>query len=212
MPAINRYYSSNAVRTTTTATLTSIATSVPVAATTGFPPSVPFTLVLDEGQVSEEIVTVTAVTSLTLTIIRGVDGTSGVSHSLGAKAVHALTARDLREPQEHIAAEATIHGSTGALLDVGRVQTVTAAKTFTASGAAVTPVVVQAAAGQTATITEWRNSAAAAMFAINAAGQPKFYASQTTATAGTITPPALVLGYLVCDVGGTLVKVPYYNV
>ena len=212
MPAINRYYSSNAVRTTTTATITSIATSVPVAAVTGFPASTPFTMVLDEGQVSEEIVTVTAVAALTLTITRGQDGTSAVSHSLGAKAVHALTARDLREPQEHIAATTTIHGSTGALVDVGGVQTVTATKTFAASGAAATPVVVRGAAAQTATLTEWQNSANAAMFAITRDGQPKFYTSSAVAAAGTITPPSLVLGYITIDVGGTQVKVPYYNV
>ena len=115
MPVVNRYYSSNAVRTTTTTSISSTDLTVPVSAVTGFPASTPFTLVLDEGQVSEEIVTVTTVSALTLTILRGVDGTTAVAHSLGAKAVHALTARDLREPQEHIAAEANVHGFVGNL-------------------------------------------------------------------------------------------------
>lgn len=45
----NRYYSNTAIATTLTAGITSANTVIAVAATTGFPASTPYTLVLDEG-------------------------------------------------------------------------------------------------------------------------------------------------------------------
>ena len=45
----NRYYSNTAIATTLTAAVTTSNTVLPVAATTGFPASTPYTLVLDEG-------------------------------------------------------------------------------------------------------------------------------------------------------------------
>lgn len=45
--AVNRYYSSTAVQTTLTGGVSNSATTLPVASTTGFPASYPFTLVLD---------------------------------------------------------------------------------------------------------------------------------------------------------------------
>lgn len=44
---------------------------------------------------------------------RGVDGTAGSTHDSGATVTHSATARDFREPQEHIAAESGVHGVSG---------------------------------------------------------------------------------------------------
>ena len=97
-----RYYSSTAERTTLTASMTNSQTTMVVTATTGFPASKPFTLIIDQDTVNEEVVECTGNTGLTLTITRGVDSTSAVSHSNGATVNHGITARDLREPNTHI--------------------------------------------------------------------------------------------------------------
>lgn len=119
----NRYYSSTATRTQLTMAISSTATLIAVASTLGLPDSTPFTLVLDAGTASEEIVTVTSLSGLNLTVVRGEDGTSGASHAIGCEVRHAATARDFREPQEHIAATADVHGVTGALLSTTSAQT-----------------------------------------------------------------------------------------
>lgn len=109
----NRYYSATAVRTQLKAAVSASSSVISVTTVTGFPSSTPFTLVLDPNQITEEVVTVTAVSGLNLNVSRGQDGTNALSHDLGAVVMHALTARDLREPQEHIAADAAVHGITG---------------------------------------------------------------------------------------------------
>jgi hypothetical protein len=97
-----RYYSSTAVETTLTSNVSNSATTLPVASTSGFPGSTPYTLILDEGTVNEEIVTVTGVASLNLTATRGVDGTTAVSHSNGATVKHGVSARDFDETNSHV--------------------------------------------------------------------------------------------------------------
>jgi hypothetical protein len=97
-----RYYSSTAVETTLTSNVSNSATTLPVASTSGFPGSTPYTLILDEGTVNEEIVTVTGVASLNLTVTRGVDGTTAVSHSNGATVKHGVSARDFDEANSHV--------------------------------------------------------------------------------------------------------------
>jgi hypothetical protein len=97
-----RYYSSTAVETTLTSSVSNSATTLPVASTSGFPGTTPFTLILDEGTVSEEVVTVTGVASLNLTVTRGEDGTSAVSHSNGGTVKHGVSARDFDEANAHV--------------------------------------------------------------------------------------------------------------
>lgn len=113
--APNRYYSSNAVETTLTGGISDSATTLSVASATGYPGSFPFTVHLDLGTSSEEIVTVTNVSGLNFDITRGVDGSSAVSHGLGATVIHGVSARDFTEPQAHIAATTGVHGVTGSL-------------------------------------------------------------------------------------------------
>ena len=93
-----RHYSSTAVRTTLTADITSTATTITVAAATGFPASYPWTAIIDQDTLNEEVVEVTARSGTTLTVTRAVDGTTGVSHSAGATVNHGVSARDFDEP------------------------------------------------------------------------------------------------------------------
>lgn len=107
---VNRYYSSVAQETTLTSSASAAAGTITVQELSGWPVQTPFTAVIDPGQPAEEIVNVTAVGGLTLTVERGVDGSTAIDHAAGAVVRHMMTARDLREPQEHMAASLAVHG------------------------------------------------------------------------------------------------------
>ena len=92
-----RYYSSTAVATTLSASANNSTTSITVAALTGYPAQTPFTAIIDPDTASEEVVEVTNVSGTTLTVTRGVDGTSAVSHNAGAVFRHGVSARDFDE-------------------------------------------------------------------------------------------------------------------
>lgn len=123
--APNRYYSSNAVKTTLTGGITSGATSLNVASATGYPAQVPFTIHVDLDTSNEEIMTVTGVSGTTFTVTRGSDGSAALSHSTGASVVHGVSARDFQEPQDHLGSSSTVHGVTGALVGTTMTQTLT---------------------------------------------------------------------------------------
>ena len=74
-------------------------------------------------------------------------------------------------------------------------------------------LVFRAAASQTANLQEWQNSAGTVLTSILAAGTINFASGNTsaTATAGAITAPVLVTGYITMQIAGTTVKVPYYS-
>ena len=93
-----RFYSSIAVRTTLSSGINSSVTSITVAAVTGFPGSYPYTLILDEGLSTQEVVEVTAGSGTTLTVTRGVDGSVAAAHGTGAAVNHGVSARDFDEP------------------------------------------------------------------------------------------------------------------
>ena len=97
-----RYYSSTAARTTLAADITNVATTVGVTAVSGWPESYPYTIIIDQDTINEEVVTVTARVGTTLTVTRGVDGTTGVAHSAGAAVNHGVSARDFDEPNLHV--------------------------------------------------------------------------------------------------------------
>ena len=54
--SVNRYYSSTAVDSTLSGSITNVATSMTVASVSGWPTSYPYTVILDEGTASEELV------------------------------------------------------------------------------------------------------------------------------------------------------------
>lgn len=120
-----RYFSSIAQRTTLATDVNAGATTIVVAATTGFPASRPYTLVLDVDTVTEEIVEVTAASGTTLTVVRGVDGTSAAAHVTGAVVAHQVTARDLDEPNAHVNASSAVHGLAGSVVGTTDAQTLT---------------------------------------------------------------------------------------
>jgi hypothetical protein len=103
-----RNFSSTAVETSLQSSIAAQSqgasnTSFIVASVSGFP-SVPFTLIVDPDTSKEEVVTVTAASSTTLTVTRGEDSTQAVAHSAGAVVRHGVSGRDFREEQTHIAA------------------------------------------------------------------------------------------------------------
>ena len=119
-----RNYSNTYPGGTLTGGVSSGATSLVVSSASGLPVAVPYTLTIDDGSPSLEVVEVTAQSGVNLTVTRGVDGTAAVSHSLGAPVTHSHTARDFREPQLHIDAT-TAHGATGAVVGTTNTQTLT---------------------------------------------------------------------------------------
>lgn len=97
-----RYYSSVAVATTLASDVNNVETSIQVSSLTGFPAQAPFTIIVDQDQPTEEVMEVTNVASLVLTVARGIDGTSAVAHTTGAIVRHGVSARDFDEANAHV--------------------------------------------------------------------------------------------------------------
>lgn len=129
--AVSRYYSSTALQSSLTNSITNSTTIIQVGATVGFPASLPYTLAIDYGVASEELVEVTGVAGLNLTVTRAVDSTSAQSHAAGAVVKHVTSARDFTESRNHENATSAVHGVAGALVGTTDVQTLTN-KTLTA--------------------------------------------------------------------------------
>jgi hypothetical protein len=110
--AQNRYYTSDATATTLAASLGAVTPgstgqTVEVASITDWPTSYPFTTLIDWGNGSQEVATMTQAATGSgpytfANCIRGDDGSLSPSHSNGATIVHGVSARDFNEPQEHI--------------------------------------------------------------------------------------------------------------
>jgi hypothetical protein len=125
--APSRYYSSVARRTTLTADISAVATTITVAAATGYPGTTPYTLIIDQDTVNEEVVEVTNRSGTTLTVTRGVDGTSGIAHTAGSSVEHGVSARDFADSRSHEAASEAVHGlgAGSAVVGVTDTQTLT---------------------------------------------------------------------------------------
>lgn len=132
--ANSRFYSSTALETTLTNSITPSTTIIQVAATTGFPGSLPYTIAIDYGAAGMELVEVTSVAGLNLTVTRAVDGTSAASHNSGAAVRHVSSARDFTDSRTHEAATGAVHGLTGDIVGTTDTQTLT---NKTISGAAL---------------------------------------------------------------------------
>jgi hypothetical protein len=164
-----RNYSSVARAVTLSSSVSGSATTFPVSDTTGFP-TPPFTLVADPGRSGEEIVTVTNQVGLNLTVVRGQDGTGAQPHDAGATLRHMATARDYREPAEHIALTSDVHGVTGSLVGATQAQDVDN-KTFTPAVGDHTPLTFKAASGQTAPMVVFKDSGNNTTGSITTAGR-----------------------------------------
>lgn len=126
-----RFYSSTALQTTLTSSISAATTVINVGATTGFPPSTPYTLSLDYGSPNEELVEVTSVASTSLTVTRAIDGTSATLHNAGAIVRHVSSARDFSDSRNHENASTGVHGLAGGSALVGTNDTQTLSnKTF----------------------------------------------------------------------------------
>jgi|SRR5665647_604095 len=122
-----RYYSSTAVEMALTGAVNEIVTTLVVDTVLGLPAQTPFTLVVDVGLSTEEIVTVTEVSGTSLTVTRGEDSSTAVAHTIGAVVRHMMTARDLRDPAVHVAAATNVHsiGATASVVGTDTAQTLT---------------------------------------------------------------------------------------
>jgi hypothetical protein len=129
--AISRYYSSTAAKTTLSSAVDSstTSTSFSLAAATGLPSQYPFTLIIEKDTANEEIVTVTGKVGTAFTVVRGEDGSTSKSHSIGATVEHGVSARDFAESRSHEDAT-NAHGVTGTIVGTGGAQTLTG-KTLT---------------------------------------------------------------------------------
>jgi hypothetical protein len=119
-----RYYR-NGPSVTLSASIGASDTSIQVSSASGFPTLYPYTLILDLNQGVEEVVEVSSAAGTTLTVTRGVDGTTGFPHSSGAVIVHGISARDADEANLHVNSNAAVHGVTGALVGTTDTQTLT---------------------------------------------------------------------------------------
>jgi hypothetical protein len=112
-----RWYSNTAVLTTLSNVggISTGATEITPASTTGFPSQYPYTLRMEPDSPNEELVTVTGPkggSPGTLIITRASDGTTAKTHAAGSVIVHGVSARDFQEPQNHIAlvTPGSVHG------------------------------------------------------------------------------------------------------
>jgi hypothetical protein len=118
-----RNYSNTAVQTALAVSINASTTTVQVSATTGFP-AAPFVLAIDADTANQELVLVTAIAGTNLTVTRGYDNTTGVSHDVGAVVRHSHAAIDFKDSRDHEAATAA-HGATGAVVGTTNTQTLT---------------------------------------------------------------------------------------
>ena len=122
-----RYYSSTAVRTTLSASLSSSDTEIVLASSTNFPSQFPFTLILEKDSANEEIVTVTGTVGANFSMTRGVDGTSARAHSAGTSVEHGVSAKDFTDFRTHEAAANGVHdiGAGASVVGTTTTQTLT---------------------------------------------------------------------------------------
>jgi hypothetical protein len=134
-----RNYSSRSQQTTLTSAVTAGASTMVVQSGTALmggqsiPAGTTFTIVIDPDTAIEEIVDATAVSTNTLSITRGIDGSSAQAHSAGAVVRHMAIGRDYRESNAHIEASTGVHGISNSSSVVGTIDTQTLTnKTLTA--------------------------------------------------------------------------------
>lgn len=129
--AQNRYYASTAKQASLAASIDSVVESITLDLVTGFPSNYPFTLVVDPDTNKEELIKVTGVSGTVATVVRGQDGTTAISHSIGATVRHVVSGQDFNEFSAHAGTTATpttsgVHGVTGNVVGTTDAQTLSA--------------------------------------------------------------------------------------
>ena len=125
-----RYYR-NGQATALSAPVDALSTSIEVDQAASFPSQRPYTLIIDPDGVLEEVVEVTDAVGTTLTVVRGVDGSTASPHSAGAIVYHGVSARDHQEANAHINGTTNVHGVSGGLVGTAGDQSIAGVKTFT---------------------------------------------------------------------------------
>lgn len=99
LPA-KKYYKGAPANALLTSSPSAVDTTMTVDTITGWPTSFPFYCVVDPGTSKEEKVRVTAISTLTLTVVRAQDNTTAVSHAQGAAIYPVFTAIEASEANE----------------------------------------------------------------------------------------------------------------
>lgn len=185
-----RYYSNTAVATTLAAPINGSDTSMVVSTASGLPGSFPYTMIVDFGSATAEVVEVSAAAGTTLTITRGVDNTSAQAHGLAAVTVHGISKRDVSEPNSHIAASTNEHGLSGGAAVVGTTQAQTLTnKTMSGSSNTFTSLPAAQVTGALSGVSSVTSSGAISGTTITGSGA----VSGTTITgSSTVTGTALI--------------------
>jgi hypothetical protein len=128
--AQNRYYASTAKQASLAASVDSVVESITLDLVTGFPSNFPFTLVIDPDTNKEELVKVESVSGTVAQVERGQDGTTAISHSIGATVRHVVSGQDFNEFSAHAGTsgdptKAGVHGVTGDVVGTSDAQTLT---------------------------------------------------------------------------------------
>ena len=126
----NRYYASTAKQASLAASIDSVVESITLDLVTGFPSNYPYTLVIDPDTNKEELIKVESVSGTVAGVKRGQDGTTAISHSIGATVRHVVSGQDFNEFSIHAGSTATpktsgIHGVTGNVVGTTDAQTLT---------------------------------------------------------------------------------------
>jgi hypothetical protein len=128
--AQNRYYASTAKQASLAASVDSVVESITLDLVTGFPSNYPYTLVIDPDTNKEELIKVESVSGTVAAVKRGQDGTTAISHSIGATVRHVVSGQDFNEFSAHAGTTATpttagVHGVTGNVVGDTDAQTLT---------------------------------------------------------------------------------------
>lgn len=129
--AQNRYYASTAKQASLAASIDSVVESITLDLVTGFPSNYPYTLVIDPDTNKEELVKVESASGTVVAVKRGQDGTTAISHSIGATVRHVVSGQDFNEFSAHAGTSATptksgVHGVTGEVVGTTDAQTLSA--------------------------------------------------------------------------------------